>query len=371
MICMKCGTMLNPIERWCRECGAAQDFKDEEAPENVAEYRRMLQELMQGGSLADWQQVELQRLRRRMGVREATHQRLMAEISQEQSIPIEAFVDANPLAALKIGLPAIARLRLINIDEPTIFVQAAYAVSTGRGMQMTAAAQPLEEMEGTQLELDFTPEEYGHHHLEIVISIAENEAGPYRQLMLTPVRIQVGRQTVAGAPVIDLGQGEVREAEWIGDGEGEDWRQVHVEWADKSALASFQVRHAAPEEGSVEASLPTGAVEDTNNLAAERRARAQAARVEAQRVADVDRQRQEQVTEAYKQESRERMESWARAEFWGRHERDQVRREERLKGLLKWAETEGVRFSDIPRPVSEEWLRWAEQRVMENVKKRE
>jgi hypothetical protein len=369
VICMKCGTLLETIERWCRVCGTAQDYRDEEAPENVSEYRRMLQELMQGGNLADWQEVELQRLRRRMGVREGTHQRLVSEIAQEQNIPIEAFVDAKPLAALKTGLPAIARLRIINVAEPTFFVQAAYAVSTGRGMQMTAAAQPLEEMEGTQLQLEFTPEEFGHHHLEIVISISEQEEGPYRQLMLTPVRLQVGRQTLAGAPVIDLGQGEVREAEWIGDEDSEDWRKIGVEWADANALSSFQTRHAEPEEGSVEASLPTGSVEDPNNLAAERRARAQAARTEAQRVAEVDRHRQEQVTENYKQASRGRMESWAQAEFWGRHERDQARRKERLEGLLKWAESVGVRFTDIPQPVSNEWLQWAEKRVMENVQK--
>ena len=63
------------------------------------------------------------------------------------------------------------------------------------------------------------------------------------------------------------------------------------------------------------------------------------------------------------------MESWAKAEFWGRHQRDQARREERLEGLLKWAESQGVRFTDVPRPVTEEWIRWAEQQVMARVDK--
>ena len=67
MLCMSCGAVLETIERWCHVCGAPQDHRGDEAPENVAEYRRMLEELMRDGELADWQQVELQRLRRRMG----------------------------------------------------------------------------------------------------------------------------------------------------------------------------------------------------------------------------------------------------------------------------------------------------------------
>ena len=156
MICTNCGTMLTVQERWCRSCGAPQDHRGEEAPENVSEYRRMLEELMKDGELADWQAQELQRLRRRMGVGEATHQKLLQEIKQQQQLPLEVY-ECDPSRWLESSIPSIARLRIINLGETTIFVQAAYGTTTTRGLQLTSAVRPLEEYEGTQLELQFTP----------------------------------------------------------------------------------------------------------------------------------------------------------------------------------------------------------------------
>jgi hypothetical protein len=256
----------------------------------------------------------------------------------------------------------------LNVGEPTLFVQAAYGVTASPGIQLTAAAQPLEEMEGTQLELVFTPDEYGHHHLEILLSISERESGPYRPLAVSPVRLEVGRLFRADAAIVDIGRGELREAEWVDEMEGDDWRPMRLEWADSSVVTAFQTRHAAPESAFDDSPTPTPVREQVSSLAAERQARARAARVEARRSAELHRQRQEREQDEHQQRSRSRMQDWAQAELWGRHERDQVRREERLKGLLEWASTHGIRFTDVPQPVSDEWLRWAEAQVMERVK---
>ena len=368
MICTNCGTMLTVQERWCRSCGAPQDHRGEEAPENVSEYRRMLEELMKDGELADWQAQELQRLRRRMGVGEATHQKLLQEIKQQQQLPLEVYVDATPLAGLKVGIPSIARLRIINLGETTIFVQAAYGTTTTQGLQLTSAVRPLEEYEGTQLELQFTPEEYGHHQLEVVLSYSIQESGPYRQVLLTPVRLQVGRETEAGAPVMDMGQGEIRHAEWLGSDGKDDWRQLGLQWATAELLTAFEGRHRMPDERGGDPIPPTVRSDNERTLAEERQARAQAARMEARRVADVHHERQQAARDAYQQASRERMESWAQAEFWGRQQREQARRSERLDGLLRLAESHGLRFTDIPKPVTEEWIQWAEAQVMARVK---
>jgi hypothetical protein len=130
--------------------------------------------------------------------------------------------------------------------------------------------------------------------------------------------------------------------------EGDDWRPRRLEWAASSVVTVFQARHAAPETPLDKAHNVPPIREHASSLVAEREARAQAARVEARRSAELHLQRQEREQEEHQQRSRARMQNWAQAEFWGRHERDHARREERLNGLLEWASTHGIRFTDVP-----------------------
>ena len=141
---------------------------------------------------------------------------------------------------------------------------------------------------------------------------------------MTPVRLQVGRETEAGAPVMDMGQGEIRHAEWLGSDGKDDWRQLGLQWATAELLAAFEGRHRMPDERGGDPIPPTVRSDNERTLAEERQARAQAARMEARRVADVHHERQQAARDAYQQASRERMESWAQAEFGGGSSRNRL-----------------------------------------------
>jgi len=108
MDCAECGASLPAEARFCAVCGARQP---DEEPLAVAEYQEALREL--GPIDEAWARDELRALRGELRIREATHDRLLAELTRP-ALPVSAWVDAATMRDFRVGEQCLVRVRVVN-----------------------------------------------------------------------------------------------------------------------------------------------------------------------------------------------------------------------------------------------------------------
>ena len=188
MTCATCGETLVETARFCPHCGAKQP--EVEDPAKVAEYQRALAAL--GHRAEAWALAELQALRAELGIRPATHDRLLAQLAAPDAPPIGVDIDAEVLRHLRAGEQALLRFRVTN-QAPSPLVD----------VRLTVRSSSVPEPAETSLSEAFGPGEArvvsvllplptaGHHEFTGAVEIQPLRGGP-STWRLAPTHVRVG-----------------------------------------------------------------------------------------------------------------------------------------------------------------------------------
>ena len=169
MTCHQCSHPLLDEARFCGACGAPVASEDAGA---VEEYRVLLSEFLAAGPLEDWQTQELGALRAELGVRGATHERLLLELTgSSPALGVELAVDSATMRDYRVGQQCLLRLRVRNTGERAL---RALRLSVGSSATVDVeqvSSRMLGPGRDEELSLMLRPRMAGHHALKGVVEV--------------------------------------------------------------------------------------------------------------------------------------------------------------------------------------------------------
>ena len=117
--CVQCGEALAKAGGFCGKCGARQPDPIEDA-DAVARYRAVVERFASDGTLDAGERLQLEVLRRRLGVSDDTHRDLLAEL--EARAPrvagsLRIYVDVATIRHFEVAARCLVRLRVENTGE--------------------------------------------------------------------------------------------------------------------------------------------------------------------------------------------------------------------------------------------------------------
>ncbi|MEZ4238237.1 MAG: hypothetical protein R3F59_19220 [Myxococcota bacterium] len=177
MHCAACNAAIPDTGRFCPACGAAIPVED---PVSVADYRDAVAKL--GRRPEAWARAELEALRTELGVRQQTHDRLMAELApSEAAAPIGVWLDAGPIAQFRAGEQCVLRVRVQNRTARAIAGLALeVAVSAAEAPLAVRGGDAVGPGDEEVLSVWFRPSVAGHHRVEAVVEVAPMRGAPTR-----------------------------------------------------------------------------------------------------------------------------------------------------------------------------------------------
>lgn len=239
MRCAGCTSFLTDEARFCPTCGAKVPDED---PAAVAEYGRALRTL--AGRTEAWAEAELARTREELGIRRATHERLLAAL-RPAPVPASAWIDAHTIADFRAGEAAMVRLRVVNEGESPFAAVKLRATCTAHDGHLEAqGSRALGPGEDEVLAMRILPAVAGHHALTGTLRV-EVFRGPVLHLRLGEVAFLVGQAAALQQSIhIDARSQRVGIFENIGVAARgglvarADWRRVDLSPADAPVEAA-------------------------------------------------------------------------------------------------------------------------------------
>jgi len=229
-----------------------------EDPTKVAEYERVLHEMLADGVLEAWESDVLANLRRDYGISQSTHDRLATNFVPIQSQLLGMAVDRSTIADFRASQNCMLRMQVRNEGSDALrHVRYELITSSTQG-SIQGRSGRLAPRGDDQVMVRLTPEIAGQHHLEGLLT-AVTYSGVESRYRLQPFMFAVASPHSAGAARvfnIDASAMRVGKFEGLGDTGGQaggllgraQWVQVRLNAITEQEANDWRLNHGiAPE----------------------------------------------------------------------------------------------------------------------------
>src|SRR5262249_48647639 len=147
----------------------------EERPEALAAYREAMTTFLSGGELPDWAARELEVLRGELGIRPATHERLLAELSPRpaEPPPVSLELDAASMRHPAAGAQCLLRLRVRNDGSRALKAVRVECASTALPAPVERKSRALGPGLAEELTIVLQPALAGQHPLHALLTVID------------------------------------------------------------------------------------------------------------------------------------------------------------------------------------------------------
>ena len=183
----------------------AQSVPSTETPESVALYARRVEEACADGKLEDWELDQLEKLRAKLGIRHATHDRLLAQhrLTTTSGFLLALAVEEKSIQEFQAGQRGVVRWRIVNPLTDAVYRLVVYHGIDGKSGVDTHRMGSLKPGGSDDFALSQQLDEAGQFQLNALIA-CESDIGEQHHFYAEAVTFRVATAAATGPQVVHM-----------------------------------------------------------------------------------------------------------------------------------------------------------------------